>query len=350
MQSHLRPVLNRGAITVLFFCIINVTASQAAPPKVPLDDLSRRVASAVDGHIMPRLQQLVLSTNTLSLDVANYCEAGSPNDWDKAGSSFKTGVLSWAAVSHLRFGPFELKARARRISFSPDPRGIVWRQLRPVLAKRDEALLQPGILAKQSIAIQGLTALEILLAKPIQVGAGATLDAEYKCALASAIAKNILATSQDALTAWTKNNGWRKQLLNPGGTNKVYETMKDSITELVESAMLGFQIIRDQQIDVLQKAVAGKAKLSRLPFHRSQLSAPYLLASIEGSCELFEKLDLVTFVPDAKAELRTWAQKACLDLERVSKSLNIPSSNADLPGQLKESDLQQLHADASGMR
>ncbi|MGH1417979.1 MAG: imelysin family protein [Hyphomicrobiaceae bacterium] len=334
---------------VAIFCVLNPPALNAA--QTDRDTLfSQRVQTAVDEHVMPRLKQLVSSTRSLSRAVKNACTTGSIDAWDETRFRFEAAVLSWAGVAHLRFGPFELLARARRLSFHPDPRGIVWRQLRRALAKSDPALLELGTLAKQSIALQGLTALELLLANPITVGKNATPVDVYKCAFASAVAANVFTTSQDALAEWSKRGGWRERLLSPAETNKFYETQTESITELAKSALLGFQIIRDQQIGIIRKTMLGLTKLSQLPYYRSHLSDPYLRASIDGVCELFEKLDLVTLVPDKKISLKGTASKTCRDLRQTSKALIVPYANDDFPGKLTDAVVLKLYRSSNKMR
>ena len=322
-----------GAKLAAVLLLVAVTSTTKAETG-KREELSRRVQDVVDGHIIPRLQHLMQSAETLSRDVNNSCASGNQSGWGKTKSSFSATVVAWAAVSHLRFGPVALEGRAQRLSFWPDPRGIVWRQLRPVLARRDTTLLVPGALPEQSVALQGLTALEILIQEPIATGEGATKDDLYKCKLARAIAANVASTSKGMVHGWTREGGWRKRILNPGPNNKVYSTPQEAAAELVKSAMLGFLIVRDQQLNIVQKAMTEKGKLSRMPYHRSGLSADYLATSISSSCEMVEKLDLAPFIPDDKTWLREWLPNACRIMNDAASNFQIPQT----PDQLWEAD------------
>src|SRR5204863_437791 len=71
--------------------------------------------------------------------------------------------LAWGGVEFLRFGPMATTGRPERFDFWPDPRGFTDRQLRTLIAQRDPAALDPATLEKKSVAVQGLTVLEILL-------------------------------------------------------------------------------------------------------------------------------------------------------------------------------------------
>ena len=93
-------------------------------------------------------------------------------------------LISCASVRMLEGG------RRERLSFWPDPRGFVSRQLRLILVNKDEAVVQPGAIAKQSVAVQGLSALEALMTdKEFPLGPGE--PSHYRCELAEAIATNV---------------------------------------------------------------------------------------------------------------------------------------------------------------
>ena len=158
-----------------FFLVTLCTAIAGLSPALAANPVTsdleaqqmKRIMAAIDGHVIPRLKSLVSSAERLAEDTTGYCENGQPDQWRQLRASFAETVAAWAAVSHLQFGPIVKNARAQRLSFWPDPRSIVWRQLKRVVAKQDDALLIPGALADQSVAIQGLSALDLLLHKKI---------------------------------------------------------------------------------------------------------------------------------------------------------------------------------------
>ena len=64
------------------------------------------------------------------------------------------------------------------------------RQLRLILLNKDQSIVQPGAIAKQSVAVQGLSALEVLMTdKDVPLGPGEA--SQFRCALAQAIALNV---------------------------------------------------------------------------------------------------------------------------------------------------------------
>ncbi len=98
---------------------------------------------------------------------------------------FADTVLAWAAVEFLRFGPMSQIGRPERFDFWPDPRGVTLRQVNALIAKRDASALDPAALAKKSAAVQGLSALEILLYDDAHSIAADDEEARYRCKLAA---------------------------------------------------------------------------------------------------------------------------------------------------------------------
>ncbi len=346
-----------AAITIStgFGLILLLAGPAQAAPSDTKDVASReaqqikRITAAIDGHIRPRLSTLVTSAETLANDTSLFCKRGRDKDRAQLRRSFASTVSAWAAVSHLRFGPIAANARSQRISFWPDPRSIVWRQLKTVQGRQDAALLIPGVLREQSVAIQGLSALDMLLDKKIEVGAAASSLENYRCQLAVAIANNVMAITKAIKTDWGAEKEWRAAWLvqNPNGDETKYSA---AMTDLVKSVLIGFQIIREQQVLVLQNLVAGKGKAARLPYFRSGLATQYLRASVEGTCELLNVLDLGVFTPTDKPWIKTWLPDACRILKQRAASIDIPTSKDGFPGGLKPFDLRQLRFYTNSLR
>lgn len=309
----------------------------------------QRISAAIDGHVIPRVQNLVTAAERLARDTSSYCKAGDGDLWARVRTSFADAVTAWAAVSHLRFGPIVKEARAQRVSFWPDPRSIVWRQIKRVMGQENTALLAPGALSDQSVAIQGLSALELLLEKQIPVTAGASSKDTFKCKLAAAIADNVHKITQQELAEWTSEAGWRTTwLTQPPHADETSHS--GAMTALVKSVLTGLQVIREQQVLVLQDILAGKGRTSRLPYFRSGLSSAYLRASVESTCELLGKLDLGIFAPKDKPWIKAWLRDACRTLNQRALNTKIPKSKDGFPGDLEAFDLRQLRFYTNSLR
>lgn len=346
-----------GVVTVALVSTVSAPEGNAEPAVVAgsksrsLAEMQlQRVNAAIDGHIAPRFRAFADAADVLLTSSRTYCQSTKPDDWQAVKRAFDATVGTWAAVSHLQFGPLAQDARARRLSFWPDPRSVVWRQMRTVRAKRDPALLQNGELAKQSVAIQGLPALELLLAKPIVADAGASATDRYACGLAVAIARNIKGTAQDVLALWHPDSRWRAAWIDQAPSVANQTKHSAAMTDLVKALLRGFQVIRDHQVAVLQTLMSGDGRVSRLPYFRSGLTASYLKASIEGACELLKLMALGDFVRTGKDWMAAWLPNACKMLKQRAAGIKIPKSSGEFPGSLEAFDLRQLRFYANSLR
>src|SRR5690606_14983852 len=115
-------------------------------------------------YIQPATRALQDDTSRLAGAMGSYC--ASPADAlrrTEVESHLGEVAASWAAVEVLRFGPLVEQNRLEQFFFWPDPRGVLQRQMRTVLAGADRGLLEPSKLRAQSVAVQGLPALEYAL-------------------------------------------------------------------------------------------------------------------------------------------------------------------------------------------
>lgn len=258
-------------------------------------ELPAVVAASIDQHIVPSHSALKNSAQELHAAVKEWCASGEGRG-DEAGriavhQSFERTVRSWAAVSFLRFGPARKNSRQQRLAFFPDPRGVTLRQLGAALKRKDPKLLEPGALASQSAALQGLPALEALLFQREP----AELDT-YGCDLAVAISANASTLAQELADEWSGDQGWRGLMVTPGPDNPVYKTHAEAAGELVKALLTGLQILRDQGFEtMLLAAEKGRARMG-LAFERSGLARTFLLETTRSCAALAETMQLGDFV------------------------------------------------------
>ncbi len=297
---------------------------------------SAMVHDVVDGHIVPRLEALATVTGRLSSDLAAACAADAGAVETKLGETkadFAETVKAWAGVEFLRFGPMGEGGRVERFAFWPDTRGILYRQLPPLLAKRDAKLLEAGELGKQSAAVQGLHALEFLLYDDKKPLTAADDEGRYRCAFAAAIASNMAHIARDVVTAWTAHDGWRQRMYAPGSDKGVYPEPADAARDLVRALLTGLQLVQDRQIRPRYDTLLGVAKTTRLPFERSGLGLIYLDAGVASLKDFSERFGLTSHAPANKAWMRGWVDRAFATLLRDAPQVPLrPSVPADVAG------------------
>ena len=260
------------------------------------------VQHVLETHVLPRVE--ILKTNAALLPDAakRVCESGDDASREELGSAFHSTIESWAAVEFLRFGPMTDAGLRERMSFWPDPRGIMTRQLRQVMAAKDEKILENGSIAKQSASVQGLPALEVLLTdKDLPIGPG---DASaYRCKFAIAIANNVASIAAEFAEGWTKVGGWKDKMLRPGSDNDTYKEPAEAASELVKALLIGLQVTADNQVKPRLDANSTFAG----PYAKSGLAQEYFKASIASLQQLYDVMNLESYLPDDKNWVKNWA-------------------------------------------
>lgn len=261
------------------------------------------VLDAIDGFIVPRIDRLAKAASDLASSVGRVCESGGDTAVREAArGAFGETVRAWAGLDFVRFGPVARDHRLERIFFWPDPRGFASRQLNGLLVAKKPELLAPGALAKQSVAVQGLTALEILLFDDkAPLGTGTDDAARYRCDLARAIAANIAAVSQELASGWEGADGYRMKMLTPGSDNTLYRDATETVREVAKSMGMGLDLARDRFIvPELTGVTANPPRRVRLAFETSHLTGTYVTETVTALKQLFDTLGLMAYLPPDK--------------------------------------------------
>lgn len=310
----------------LLICAVALAPAPSSAKQVGYYALVKRT---IDSYIVPHFEKLNEAAAALKADTKSYCAAPDEAGMERLRDAFGHMLDRWAEVNFVRLGPLSEKGRSERIAFWPDPRGVMVRQLRGVLAKRKPELLDPVVLRKQSVAVQGLTAFEYLMTDTtVRLGADSE-DGKYRCALAVAIAENVNTITGEALEGWAAEDGWRMKLLTPGSDNPLYPEPSSAAADLVKALMTGLLVIQDQQLGPRppRGGVPAPAplKVFRGPYYRSGFSAEYMRAGLHGLALYYQVLRLQDYVPDEKAWIKKWISQAFQNLERDSSALLVLS-------------------------
>lgn len=260
------------------------------------------VLATVDKHIVPHFAALRDAAAAMPKAVDDVCAQGDDASRTALASAFQKTVEAWAGVEYLRFGPMTEGARRERMSFWPDPRRVMKRQLRAMIAAGDANSAGLDIaIAKQSAAVQGLPALEVLITdQTVLLGPGE--KPHYRCVLAKAIAGNVKGIADALYNDWSKENGWRDKMLRPGSDNDTYREPQEAANELVKAFLTGLSLIGDGEV---KPRLDANAKFQP-PFEKSGLAQDYFVFGVRSLAALYEALDLEAFVPEEKAWVHNW--------------------------------------------
>lgn len=295
--------LAKSAAALAFGLAAVVSATTPAAALPIRKSHATMVLDAVDQFIVPHVETLTKRTAGLSLAVGEVCKEGAGEAARRdAVAAFADAVRAWGALDFIRFGPASRSHRLERVLFWPDPRATSSRQLNQLLAARKPELLEPAALARQSVAVQGLTALEILLFDDASVlGSGTDEAARYRCGLATAIARSIDAVAVEIRNGWTDPDGFRTKMLTPGSDSELYKDASETARDVVKSLATGLDLARNRfVVPELTALAATPPRQVRLPFERAGLTGEFLAASITGLNELFDVTGLAAYIPADK--------------------------------------------------
>jgi predicted lipoprotein len=287
-------------------------------------------------YIAPAYRTLAESTGELHAAIADYCADPSASGRAEIAAAFAATLQAWAGVDFIRFGPMAEEGRLERFAYWPDVHNTGARQLRRFLATEDAALLQPGALAEQSAAVQGLPALESLLFAGTDALLAASSPGNYRCALAGAVADNLDAIAAQAAAGWAPAAAWPRLLAAPAPDNPLYRTPQEAMTEILKAVLTGLEQLRDHRLLPAVGTIPEDAKASRAPFHRSGESLAYLLASAEAVGRYVEISGLLSLLP---ADQRWIADSARFEFANLRRALT--DAGPDLEAALADPQLRQ---------
>jgi predicted lipoprotein len=263
------------------------TAVPAAGAASVLEDLNRELTDRV---IVPGYQRFAATAATLETAMADFCAQPTPDRLESARGAFAQAMLAWQHVQPIVFGPVAAEARASRIQLFPDKTGAISRQLNRALAEKEPALVAPGGLAGKSVALTGFPALEQILYDDARLPAAGPSgpDADYACALAAAIARNLAQLAAGVLDDWQRPGGFRDMMLTAAAGNDAYFAAEEASGDLLKSLHTALQSVTASKLEAPLGASLDQAKPRRAENWRSGLSLHSVRANLETAQALYE--------------------------------------------------------------
>jgi len=243
-------------------------------------------ARIADGHIIPRYATLAASAATLESAVGDLCGAPDAATLEAARRAFHDTMDGWMAVEHVRIGPMESGLTRQRLYFWPDFRGRGARQLSALLASGDEARIVDGRLAADSVAVQGLPALEHLLSAGVPADFGTAAAATFRCRLAAAIGTNVAGITRAVHEGWTTGEpAFREVFVAPTAVETHFLEPRQTTGELFQGLYESLQRVEQLKLRKPMGDDVGDAKIRRFESWRSGRTARNLalnLAAMEA--------------------------------------------------------------------
>ncbi|HUG58769.1 MAG TPA: imelysin family protein [Candidimonas sp.] len=240
------------------------------------------------GYISPAMQHFQQSANSLHARLETWCAAPEKAGAQAVQDGFAKLVRAWSGIEFLRFGPLVAANRYEKISFWPDPRGITVRQVQVLLATTD-SVPDTTALPTQSVAIQGLPALEYVLYRDDGLLADPTHASNTSaCAYATAIAGNLARLGSELVQEWGPGGSYAQHFSKPSASNPLYRNQQEVAGESIKALSTGLQFARDiKLLPVLGRSVKA-VKPKRASFWRSGLAIESMAAATEGMLQFYK--------------------------------------------------------------
>lgn len=235
-----------------------------------------------EDYALPRYALLAESGEGLATTLADLC-AGQA-DIEAAREAYHRSMDAWMAIQHLRFGPIDYLTRHSRLYFWPDKTNALGKQLPRALNEKREELLDPAALAKTSVALQGLPALERLL-----FGDKAPTEEAYGCAFAQAIGANGATISTGVLRDWREgDNAYAKRIADADRSEVLFTDSKEVVALFYSGLHEALRATDELRLGRPLGEAGSRPRPRRAESWRSGRSLRNITVSLESLAEMSE--------------------------------------------------------------
>lgn len=244
---------------------------------------------AVDNYIVPAYRALTDATVALETRAVSFCRAPTQAGFDSLRESFHESMDAWQWIQTVRFGPVVYLTRSNRYQMWPDKRGTVAKHLRLLLASKDPEALEPERFATGSVAVQGLSALEILLfdshASPEDFSGK---NGAYACKVLLAITANLARMSTRVTANWIEgDDAYRQYIANAPEGNAVFEDERSVGAQLLNDLRTALEFANQHKLSRPLGENIERARPKRSESWRSRRSTENIRINLEGARRLY---------------------------------------------------------------
>lgn len=327
-------MMNR-IIASLTALAISVGAVKAAE-ETPRPRIEPVLENMLTGYIRPGYSALDDAASDLKSSMDALCDAPSENGLQTARTAFRTSVLSWARMEWLRLGPVMSENRLERILFFPDRKGTGRKQVQAAIASSSEKVTEVDVLAGQSVAMQGLGALEYLLfGRGSEALAGST--ATHRCTFAQSAAANMVNLSEEIIAGWQDGTELVAMFTKPAPDNPLYRTDQEALNVLLGQMIHGLEAIRDTRLAAfLNKENPARDRPKSALFWRAGMTLPSIQANIEGLEMLFNESGIEVISQALAPRLADGIRFEFAQAIRTAQALDAPVSDLLADPQMRD--------------
>lgn len=287
-------------IRVAFVAVLAGTLFPVAGLSADLD-ATDVLKDTLKGYIRPAYSRLQDSFQGLEQRAEMLCRSPSEEALGEVRNAFEDAAMAWAGVEWFRTGPAMSDNRLERILFYPDRKSTGLKQVRRAMRTKDADVVSKDTLARQSVAMQGLGAVEFLVfgKDADQFADGA---AGFRCAYALAGASNLAGIAKELSRGWADDEDLAKLFVAPAPDNPLFRDDVEALNLVLGTIIHGLEAIRDIRIGGFLREPGNDRTVSAL-YRYSGLTMQSVAANLEGLERLFNESGIERVLPDSQGRL-----------------------------------------------
>ncbi|HXJ03397.1 MAG TPA: imelysin family protein [Micropepsaceae bacterium] len=279
-------ILPRNSLLVL--AAVPAGAKPPAKPDPKAAQAGKIALAVTDQFVIPTYQALVQACEAEEKAWTVFAAKREAGDFASLRAAYNGVADAWANAQLIKTGPITLFLRYDRFAYWPEARNATARALDQLLMSKNPKDLTAESLAHDSVAGQGLTALERLLYdgdNPEKLLKAAGAEGAWRTQVGVAIAHNLATIAHQVLADWTAPNGVRAAIAANKGWNNLFADAPEAARLLLTDLVAGFKLMHDVKLLPVLGANADAAKPKSAEAWRSGRSQRDLklnLASAQG--------------------------------------------------------------------
>lgn len=249
--------------------------TMAAPSAEQVTSVMRQT---IENVVRPAYQNFEAQTSQLQTQISQLCISPNKTALIRVQGQFTKVAHSWANIELFRSGPVMDQNRLERVLFYPDRKSTGLKQVQKIIAKRDPSVIASDDIARKSVAVQGLAALEFLL-----FGTGYTVlsveENTFRCQFASSAIENLHNIATELNTKW--NGDYSEQWINAGQEGSIFINEQEAVNELLGTIVHGLETIKDTRLKAFLRDEPNRDRPKSALFWRSENTLPVIKANLE---------------------------------------------------------------------
>ena len=228
-----------------------VAAARPAPPNPKAAQAARAVLAVIDRAVIPSYRALSQAADVQEKAWTVFAANRAAGDVPSLRAAYNTTADAWARAQLIKTGPLSLFLRYERFAYWPEARNVTQRMLDALIASNDPKELAPDMLVRDSVAAQGLTALERLLYdgdNSVQLLKAAGRPGEWRTQIGQGIARNMASIARDVVAEWTAADGVRAAIAANKGWRMIFADTQEAASLLLTELVTAFRLMHDVKL------------------------------------------------------------------------------------------------------